>query len=67
MAPNALLSQPPIKKVVAIAPEGEDISKEFEQEKGFSLHPCNKRQGQPCIYAHFLTVFPINTTTSQSY
>jgi len=67
MAPNALLSQPPIKKVVAIAPEHRDISKEFEKEKGFSLRPCNKGQGQPCVYDNYLTIFPINTMTSPSY
>jgi hypothetical protein len=38
MTPNALLSQPPIKKVEAIAPERLDISKSFGKEKAFSLH-----------------------------
>jgi hypothetical protein len=41
MAPNALLSQPPVKKVVCIAPDVEGFAKDIEKEKGFSLHPCN--------------------------
>jgi hypothetical protein len=44
MTPSALLSQPPIKKVAAIAPEPMGFSKTFEKEKGFPLHRCNKPQ-----------------------
>jgi hypothetical protein len=64
LAPNALLSQPPIKKVEAIAPEQMAFSKAFAKEKAFPLHECNKHQGQPCVWRDFLMIFLTNTTTS---